>query len=761
MAGFDAVFVGSGINSLAGGALLAKEGWRVCVLERNDWLGGAIKTVDGLTAPGFTHEVFSSWHPLWVGSPAYAELKPDLDALGLEYLNTDLPTAAAFPDGSSAFLSTDGAANVAELGDAWQRQFDEFMAGAEIAFGVLGTELWSGAGLSLGRKAYSHYGRRGLVEFAGHTLLSARDWLTETFEDERTRGLLAPWVLHTGLGPDQAVSGFMTQVIACALQLGGMPVPKGGGTKLVEGLATIIRNAGGELRTEADVERILVSEGRATAVRLADGESISASRAVLACVTPTQLYGRLLGESDAPTHVRDAARRFRYGRGEMQIHIAMNELPRWQGDERLARTPLLHLTPGLDGVSRAVNEADRGLLPAEATIALGQPMALDPSRAPEGSWVIWVQLQELPPRPKGDAAGELDVRATARGRRSCARRTPTGSSSGSAATSRTSSPRPSVGSSCRLPTWRTRTRTGSAATSMPARARSTRTSSSAPRPPRPATERRSSGLWHIGASTHPGPGLGAGSGYIVAKHLTRPPLRRRLLAKLPGVAVMLSLSEISTASASFRDDLRAYAAAGFDGIGIWEMKLGANDEANLEAVRASGLSVTNCVPLVPSILPNTVIEGPEDVETRIESLCASVRRFAPFEPDCVLCLTGPAGERSEEEARRLVIDGLRRIAAAADEAGVRLGLEPIHASERDALTLITSIPEALELLDEAGLPNVGIMVDLWHLWDTPDDRAPPRRQRRPDHRRARRELVRAGSAAIARCRARASRGPPS
>ncbi len=150
------------------------------------------------------------------------------------------------------------------------------------------------------------------------------------------------------------------------------------------------------------------------------------------------------------------------------------------------------------------------------------------------------------------------------------------------------------------------------------------------------------------------------------------------------------------------------------------MKLGGNDEADLEAVRASGLSVTNCVPLVPSILPNTVIEGPEDVETRIESLCASMRRFAPFDPDCVLSLTGPAGERSYEEARRLVIDGLQRIAAAADEAGVRLGLEPIHASERDSLTLITSIPEALEFLDEAGLPNVGIMIDLWHLGEMPN-----------------------------------------
>ena len=217
MARFDAVFVGSGINSLAGAALLAKEGWSVCVLERNDWLGGAIKTVDGLTVPGFTHEVFSSWHPLWTGSPAYAELKPDLDRLGVEYLNTELPTASAFPDGSSAVLSTDGSANVAELGEAWRRQFDEFMGSADIAFGVLGTELWSTAGLGLGRRAYSHFGRRGLVEFSGRVLASARDWLTETFEDERAHGLLAPWVLHTGLGPDQATSGFMTQVIACVL----------------------------------------------------------------------------------------------------------------------------------------------------------------------------------------------------------------------------------------------------------------------------------------------------------------------------------------------------------------------------------------------------------------------------------------------------------------------------------------------------------------------------------------------------------------
>ena len=181
----------------------------------------------------------------------------------------------------------------------------------------------------------------------------------------------------------------------------------------------------------------------------------------------------------------------------------------------------------------------------------------------------------------------------------------------------------------------------------------------------------------------------------------------------------LSLSQISTVAAPLEDDLRAYAAAGFDGIGIWETKLGDGDDGPA-AVRASGLRVTNCVPLVPSILPNTVIEGPEDVAVRVDALCASLHRLAPLRPACVLCLTGPAGGRGEQEARQLVIDGLRRIAAAADSAGVQLGLEPIHASQRDDLTLVTTIPETLELLAEAGLPDVGLMIDLWHVGDAPD-----------------------------------------
>ena len=122
------------------------------------------------------------------------------------------------------------------------------MPNADLSFGLLGTELWSGAGAKLGAKAARRLGRAGLAEFSGNLLVSSRDWLESTFAAERTHGLLAPWVLHTGLGPDAAASGFMTQVIAVAIQEGGMPVPRGGGERLVEALVQLIRDHGGTLR---------------------------------------------------------------------------------------------------------------------------------------------------------------------------------------------------------------------------------------------------------------------------------------------------------------------------------------------------------------------------------------------------------------------------------------------------------------------------------------------------------------------------------
>ncbi len=104
---------------------------------------------------------------------------------------------------------------------------------------------------------------------------------------------------------------------------------------------------------------------------------------------------------------RESLKHYRYGKGDMQIHYALNAPPRWKGGDELGKVALLHVTPGLDGVSRAANECERGLLPAEPTICVGQPTALDPSRAPEGKAILWLQLPEAPRHIKGDAKGEI------------------------------------------------------------------------------------------------------------------------------------------------------------------------------------------------------------------------------------------------------------------------------------------------------------------------------------------------------------------
>jgi sugar phosphate isomerase/epimerase len=184
--------------------------------------------------------------------------------------------------------------------------------------------------------------------------------------------------------------------------------------------------------------------------------------------------------------------------------------------------------------------------------------------------------------------------------------------------------------------------------------------------------------------------------------------------------VKLALSEISTPAASFAEDVAAYAAAGFDGIGIWEFKLPGDDAASARLMRESGLGAAYCVPAIPSLLQLALpgMEGPPDPDERIEALCASMGRLARFEPACVVCLTGPVGDRSEDEARALVRGGLQKVAAAARAAGVRLGLEPTHLSESAETSFLSTIGETIALLDEAGLEDVGVMVDSVHVWDT-------------------------------------------
>jgi hypothetical protein len=100
---------------------------------------------------------------------------------------------------------------------------------------------------------------------------------------------------------------------------------------------------------------------------------------VLASVTPSALYGRLLPEGAVDSALRAEAASFRHGRAALQIHVALSEPLSWR-DPRLAEIPLIHLSDGSASTGIACAEAEAGLLPRHPTVVVGRQYLLDPAR---------------------------------------------------------------------------------------------------------------------------------------------------------------------------------------------------------------------------------------------------------------------------------------------------------------------------------------------------------------------------------------------
>jgi phytoene dehydrogenase-like protein len=281
------------------------------------------------------------------------------------------------------------------------------LADAPFLFALLGGNLWSWPTAKLMFGQIRKRGLRGLAAWMGSALTPARGWLETTYQSPLVRALWAPWVLHCGLTPESTYSGQMGKVIAFAVEAAGAPIIKGGSGAAVRAFESLIVSFGGQMRCNADVDEIMTRDGRVTGVRLKGGEDIAAP-SVLASVTPDQLYGRLLRGVNLPED-RAAAKVFRHGRGNFQLHYALSAQPDWIAPG-LQDVALIHLSDGIDAVSKSANEAERGLFPETPTICVGQPHRLDPTRAPEGKAVLWLQIPDAPRVIKGDAAGEITAR---------------------------------------------------------------------------------------------------------------------------------------------------------------------------------------------------------------------------------------------------------------------------------------------------------------------------------------------------------------
>ncbi len=524
----DYVIVGSGINALVAAAMLGKKGRKVLVLERNDRIGGCIRTEEA-TAPGFVHDVMATTFVLFLLSPAYQAIGKDLERRGLAFCHTDKPTAVLRPDGSHLVFTRDRKTNVAAFealaagdGAALARTLEGLGADAGFLFSLLGGSLWSAPVFKAVAKEAWKRGPRGLLGWFGEQLVTARAHLETTYRSELAQALFAPWVLHCGLGPESAYSGAMAKVIAFAIEIAGCPIVKGGAQSILGAFESLIRDQGGAIRTGADVAGILVGPNDgASGVALASGETIRAEKGVICSTTPDQLYGRLLAgfPKPLPADVSEGVARYRYGKGNMQMHYALKAPPRWKAGDSLRNVALIHLTSGLDGVSRAANEAERGLLPAEPTICVGQPTDLDPSRAPDGRAILWLQLPEAPRVVKGDAAGTIETPADGAW-------TPT--------VREAYADRVEALLARHIDGFADNVLVRRAYSPADLQAMNVNLVGGDPyggwcgldqfflwRPFKGSVNHRThvDRLWHIGASTHPGPGLGGGSGFLLASHL--------------------------------------------------------------------------------------------------------------------------------------------------------------------------------------------------------------------------------------------------
>ena len=176
----------------------------------------------------------------------------------------------------------------------------------------------------------------------------------------------------------------------------------------------------------------------------------------------------------------------------------------------------------------------------------------------------------------------------------------------------------------------------------------------------------------------------------------------------------ISVSQVSTLAATFAEDVRTYAAAGLDGIGVWELKLGDGpDDEALALLRESGLGSATAVPTVPSINPLPLLPGPDDPRERTDAILRSLHRLAAFEPAAVLCFTGP-GDRGT------AMRGLAEVVAEAERLGLRVALEPFQAEGIESWSILNTLGEAAGAVEEIGSPALGVQFDVWHLWNTPD-----------------------------------------
>jgi beta-carotene ketolase (CrtO type) len=373
----------------------------VLVLEQYQAPGGMTISED-VAAPGFLSDVHASGYLVAKLSPAPDEL--GLADQGLELITPDPNWAQVFPDGRFLTIGRDLERTASSIerfskrdAETWRRLYGRYLeAKPHIVAGM------NAPPPTLAKE----FGRPEAVDGYRFEFQSARSWVEECFESEEIRAFFASCAMHAALAPDDALGGQFGWLFASAVQDVGVSIVKGGMHRISHALARVLQAHGGEVRTGAKVEEILVENGRAVGVRLAGGETVRAGRVIASATDPRHLVLDLLGERHAGEEIAGKMRRYEWGESFFTIHLALERPVAYRAGEEPGKAGYVHAArPSVDKLAQIFLECRAGRLPRAPMVGIINEAGLDPSRAPEGRGLMKFVVHYVPYRVTGDATG--------------------------------------------------------------------------------------------------------------------------------------------------------------------------------------------------------------------------------------------------------------------------------------------------------------------------------------------------------------------
>lgn len=409
----DAIIIGGGLNGLTAAAYLARSGARVLLLERNAALGGADASYN--IVPGFNISRYS------LGTatlPARIVSELDLARYGLRFLRVD--GGVSLLEGGGYIASyRDGAVHRRELArhslkdaDGWTRFRRDMLRGAQQLRPLLAGTMSDPTRRSFSTlrhllKTASRWGERDVADLHDLTrlwTLSCSDFLDDYFRSEAVKVRLASDALAgTSLGPRaptgarHLLGAFIDETMSAS---GGAPARMlaiGGPTAIARALGAAIEAHGGTIRTEAEVTDVLLREGGARGVVLANGEEIHAS-AILSDLDLKRTFLALFPWSALPDGFVERVGRFRMRGVSAKVNIALDSAPEFPAVP--AGCPGLlggvRLPTTLDEMDRASDDWRDAIPPRAPLIDMLIPTLADPTLAPHGQHVLSVAVHYVP-----------------------------------------------------------------------------------------------------------------------------------------------------------------------------------------------------------------------------------------------------------------------------------------------------------------------------------------------------------------------------